>query len=911
MEAPEMFLDVVRTWHTRVGVLTLNVLLLLLGTGIVRVPQPFLATLIAVFLILFLPGLLLLSLVSKSRASIPEQLAVSFVLSLGLWSGPGVVLMRLHASLETLKWIVITVTLLLCVISIVRSQRAKSDSRQILSYRGTKTYRRLDLGTFLLGISVLVAVLIMVGLVVSMATILQPSDRWSYTATMRHYLDTAHFGTTGIYISDSTPIPARHSMSVWEPLMALVTKVAQVELIDMYSFYLPPILVVISYLALYNLAKEILKDRKAALVVCLLQTLYYLTSILPPPANLPGRWMVEGFAIIYRSQEDKWVLLFAVLPMAQLVALRYFSIGNKIYVGLVVLVITALTFLHPMGLVYFGISFGAFASFSLLLGWSKKKFIHALLVLAILLVLLVVPLIQQREMSALAGFERFTELLPRYGLLIFSEQHDLYMVNPRYLVYPQFVALALLLSPLLVRYVRRNLGAQFLFSNVVAVLLLIYNPVMAPILGKAVTPRLLWRITLLLPASLIIGFFALEGVKWLQQRYSDNSQLARLFPLLPAILILAGGILSRQRIMSGVHYLQEFKESGVSPEHRAVLTFLREHGVPGSVILAEPWMTYDIPSMVGHSYGLIFRGLPTRLPSAPKDLDRFYQAPSLLNSRLEILQKYDARYLVLQTDSPLEMRFSELYPAFQRIYRNREFSLYEARPGWQENSLVHHLIAASTLYASGDYAEAEEQCKLALQVAPDNVWAWEQLADVHVAQGEFDQAIAEYERVIAASPDEVWLRLHLGEIYDAQGETEKAVAQYQQVIMLEPDSAEAYRRLVEIYKTAGKLEKYIPFLIKARELPPYSIWPYLWLGYVYRGQGKLDEAIAEYQNAIELKPTSAEAYIQLGDLYKAQGRTGEAIALYQAAARRNRSAAWPHIELGKVYLEEAGRDETD
>ena len=88
-------------------------------------------------------------------------------------------------------------------------------------------------------------------------------------------------------------------------------------------------------------------------------------------------------------------------------------------------------------------------------------------------------------------------------------------------------------------------------------------------------------------------------------------------------VLLSHGSLSERTVL-GLQRLQWFKEQAVSQEHRDALLFLGNHGKPDSVILAEHFMTLNIPSMVGHSYGLVFRNRPPRLPSAEEDMYRFY-----------------------------------------------------------------------------------------------------------------------------------------------------------------------------------------------------------------------------------------------------------------------------------------------
>ncbi len=931
-------------------VLILATLLVLMGTRVIESSEPFLATMVVSFLVLSFPGFLLLHLFTWDRTSLLERLAVSFVLSVGMWSIPATVLLRLHSNLEVMKCVVIAVTMLLCLLFVCRSLKGRTTSSRAehppvdKGNRLAGTISKPSFVTVSLWLAFLCSILLFVGLFIATDGGVQPYDRWGYLASIRHYLDTGRFLSKGFYISSSTTPSPRLTMNPWLVLLALVSKIAQIDPIDLHNSYLPPLLIVVSFSSFYSLARELLRSQNAALTACLIAALYYLSDIFGRGGG--------GLNFFLRIVEDKFLLWLIVLPVGSLLMLRYLLNGTTDHFVILAVSTAAFTLIHPIGLTLYGISFGAFAFFYLIFNWEKENIIRVATVLILLLTFLIVPLMQRQEMASAAP--AIFEQRPEARVLDVLAGHSLYMVSPHLIEHP-LIILAILLMLLLIKYVRRGVSAQFLLSNMIVPLVLLYIPVFPPLLEKLVTPQLVWRICWILPVPLVISFFLSKTVKWLQGQFEEDSPWTRSLLLMPTAVILLTGLLLRGNITRAIERLETPDQwrKVIPVEARTLLTYACEHVIPGSTIFAEPMINNLIPSMVGHSYGLTFRYLPPRLPSALEDLDRFYQAPSVLNSRLEILQKYDARYLVLQTDSPLDMRFRELYPAFQRIYRNREFSLYEARPGWQENPLVHHLITASTLYAVGNYAEAEDQCKLALQIAPGNIWARQRLADSYMAQGEFDQAITEYEKAVAASPDDVWPRLYLAKAYLAKGEIaeeseayEKALAAYRQAftlapgdskvrdallkaylilgdqyfeqdlltqvlavyesaIELDPDNAQTYWKLAEVHQTLGQMDEAIAVYTSVVERWPERADVHFRLGQAYEVQGETEAAVAAYERAIALKPTWANAYTRLGNLYKDQGRTEDVIALYRAAAKKNSAAAWPHIELGKVFLEQA------
>lgn len=105
--------------------------------------------------------------------------------------------------------------------------------------------------------------------------------------------------------------------------------------------------------------------------------------------------------------------------------------------------------------------------------------------------------------------------------------------------------------------------------------------------------------------------------------------------------------------------------------------------------------------------------------------------------------------------------------------------------------------------------QAIREAKLAVNMAPTNILAWENIASVYqtltgVAQGADQWTIAAYARAMQLDPTNPVIRLRLGGAYVGQQKLDLAAESYTTAINLKPDYANAYYNLAFAYKQEKK-----------------------------------------------------------------------------------------------------------
>lgn len=915
-------------FHLRVIFLLLILTLsLLFNIGAISISNPILATITSFITIFILPGLLLTYfLFDQQEISQVERAPISFVLGFGLLSLPALLLSMLQVNLITLNFISIGMNILLGSFYIFQSVK-KANPIHIVQELKDNSFNII-----LVGISCL-AILGVAYLYLATASTWSSGDNWSYLFYIRRYVDPP-------LPPHITPVPemeaiyAREMFNSWWLLQAMMYKVAGTEPVDGYTFYLPPLLLVTSLLAFYSLAYQLFQKRNVALLTTLLQVVYCLSSIGS------HEWIGRGF--FDRIMEDKFLIWLIILPVATLLMLKYLSLGNKRVLLPLVLGIIALGLTHPMGLIQAGISWTGFAFIYLLFHWQRSTFIRLIFIFLPMLLLLIIPLAQRQLMATqaiegaafdYAGGVDIQFILSRTRLWVFSAVENSYMAHPHLVAHP-LTLLAILLTPLLIQYLRQGVAAQFLFSNMAAPLLLLYNPFTAPLLGRLVTPWMLWRISWLLPVSLTICFFLDKIEGRVRQALSNRLFFIRwphLLQLIPVFMVILIGVTLLGYIDNGLKLLYERKVQTMTEAERDLLLHLPEHVSPGSTIMAEAAINSYIPAFTSSAQVLTFRYLSR--PGAPEDIDRFYRLSMVDQTMLDILKRWSIQYVIIKRQPGLAWQMSQLPALFSRHYHNAEYELYELLP----HSALPPVVAGNSYLIRAEWDKAIIEFERVLTGDPDHALAHFGLGQVYQAQNRIAEAQTAYEQVLLIQPDNAAAHLALAGLHAAEGNISTATNHYQAVINLWPGYSEAHEGLGDLYLAQDRMAEAISQYEQAIG-PPYKIGRYyLALGNLYRGKGlpeqarmayhtgialnpysstatqayfnlalidpgRLDPAMMTYQQTLALAPDYEPGYSYLANIYLAAGQSEKAIAVYQNAARYNLNSAWPHLRLGQIYL---------
>ncbi|MFZ2618710.1 MAG: tetratricopeptide repeat protein, partial [Anaerolineae bacterium] len=329
------------------------------------------------------------------------------------------------------------------------------------------------------------------------------------------------------------------------------------------------------------------------------------------------------------------------------------------------------------------------------------------------------------------------------GLLIFSPQS--YMSHPD-LLWDAGTLLALLLAPLALLRVRRSPLARFILATTVPFLLIAFTPWLAPLVGRVVTPWMLYRFTWPLPIALILGSALFFGLQSPVSRL--RSPISR---LLPSALLILLTLLSLPAIQGR---MQTFAATLDVPRNlpASVVTALRQ--LPNDTVILSDYATNQvIPAAVSRRYVVAHRYTTTseEFPAArqaeaiqrAQDVDAFTRARFVDGPLLDTLARYHTDLILLRDARTLAWQLRTLAasspaaPDLQvtRLFAGDGFELYRVISPTAP-SLV---ITGNTLLAEQRWAEAAATFRRAL-AAENSAIAWYGLGQALFALSDLDAA---------------------------------------------------------------------------------------------------------------------------------------------------------------------------
>lgn len=191
---------------------------------------------------------------------------------------------------------------------------------------------------------------------------------------------------------------------------------------------------------------------------------------------------------------------------------------------------------------------------------------------------------------------------------------------------------------------------------------------------------------------------------------------------------------------------------------------------------------------------------------------------------------------------------------------------------------------AQNLYDKGDYDGVIKLCTEAINLNPDNEFAWGVLGKACGRLGQFERAIIDFSRVLKLNPNNDVAYDGRGICYSNLGRNESP---FDRILGIK---SEEYYTSLQYFKNA------IQDFNKAIELNPNNYNAYN-RGIVHSQSDKYELAIQDYTEAIKINPNFASAYHNRGAAYDSLKKYQQAIADFNKAIELD-----SHDVLAKIYL---------
>ncbi len=188
-----------------------------------------------------------------------------------------------------------------------------------------------------------------------------------------------------------------------------------------------------------------------------------------------------------------------------------------------------------------------------------------------------------------------------------------------------------------------------------------------------------------------------------------------------------------------------------------------------------------------------------------------------------LMRAYGAELAFASSIKALESRdgTGAYHLQIQAISRNPHVTRFHTAYSQTNVALASALAGTATSSASPETRDQNRQtttqliqqaireAKIAVNLAPRNLLAWEHIATVYqtltgVAQGADQWTVAAYSQAVQLDPTNPVIRLRLGGAYVGQQKLDLAAESYAAAIALKPDYANAYYNLAFVYRQQKK-----------------------------------------------------------------------------------------------------------
>jgi tetratricopeptide (TPR) repeat protein len=279
------------------------------------------------------------------------------------------------------------------------------------------------------------------------------------------------------------------------------------------------------------------------------------------------------------------------------------------------------------------------------------------------------------------------------------------------------------------------------------------------------------------------------------------------------------------------------------------------------------------------------------IPEESRDAEAHYALGRLFSkkrdweaARRHMMAAYDPdspHFEVLRALLDLDVREGRLAESAERIE-----AAQRARP---DDSRLNRLQGEVLLY-SGKKVEAEAAFRRAIELDPNDLSGYQNLARYLAITGRPSEVLATYEEALKQNPDSAPLHMVVGSLYELQSRTEEAMARYEEAIRLDPGLAVARNNLAYLLtEEGGDLDRALDLAQEAKALLPDNPNAADTLGWVLYKKNLPSAAIGYLKEAASgfraEDPELALVRYHLALAYEANGEPEQALQTLETAIR--------------------------
>ena len=185
---------------------------------------------------------------------------------------------------------------------------------------------------------------------------------------------------------------------------------------------------------------------------------------------------------------------------------------------------------------------------------------------------------------------------------------------------------------------------------------------------------------------------------------------------------------------------------------------------------------------------------------------------------------------------------------------------FQLKPGNKDNKIVIDFTPEEIAKMRQEADKAKERQSVSGEV--------QKLFDAGLAlakEGNYTEAIEQFKAALEQDPEQANILGNMADSYSKLGQNEEALKTYQQAIAVKPDAPELYTNMGAVLNNMGRIEESQEAFKKAATLNPGgSAQSSYNIGVTLYNNGKTKEAAEAFKQAVAADPEYAEAYYLLG-----------------------------------------------
>lgn len=227
-----------------------------------------------------------------------------------------------------------------------------------------------------------------------------------------------------------------------------------------------------------------------------------------------------------------------------------------------------------------------------------------------------------------------------------------------------------------------------------------------------------------------------------------------------------------------------------------------------------------------------------------------------------------------------------------------------------QDAMLHALLARVHL-VEGKTQDAETELKKAIELQPEFMGAYFQLAQLYISTHQEEKALSSLKVLSEKNPKDEKALLLTGLIYDQQKKYNEAREVYEKILVLNPKFTAVLNNLAYLYSEhLNEPEKAFEIAGKARELAPDEPHVGDTFGWVLYKKGQYQRALGVLEQSAEQLPNEAEVRYHLGVTQYMLGREDAARRSLDRALTLGSDASWTADAKKRLAVLARGNDES-